>query len=141
MLEESELTVNLLEFRQKSFHFDRIVEEAGQEYALFARTETESERRRRPRLVHLTVAAPREWLIYDPELDLLRLARDGKHLPERSSETAVESAAEPSEFTEQGIDWTRVEGPKQVYRDLTRERVPELESDEGRARLAPATDP
>ena len=139
MLEESELSVNLLEFRQKSFQFDRLLQLGEHEYAVFLRTETESESRLRPKLVHLTVAVPREWVLYDPELDLLRIARDGRHLPPRLPGTAVESAAEPSEFTEQGIEWKRVEGPKHIYRYVPAERFEELDSSEARAQLAPST--
>ncbi|MGI0068594.1 MAG: hypothetical protein ACREB9_09375, partial [Thermoplasmata archaeon] len=72
MLEESELQINLLEFRQKSFQFDHIVLVGSEEYAVFARTETETESQLRPKLVHLRVYAPREWLVYDSILDLLR---------------------------------------------------------------------
>lgn len=138
VIDESELSVNLLEFRQKSFQFDRIVSLREHEYALFLRTETESESRLRPKLVHLTVAVPREWIVYDPELDLLRLAKDGEHVAARIPGTAIESAAEPSEFAEQGVDWKRVEGPVHIYRYLPAERFAELDSEEGRALLTPS---
>ena len=138
MIEESELAVNLLEFRQKSFQFDRIITVGAHDYALFLRTETESESQLRPKLVHLTVAVPHEWIAYDAELDLLRLARDGLHLAARIPGMAVESAAEPSEFTEQGISWKRLEGPARVYRYLPTDRMAELDSAEGRALLAPS---
>lgn len=138
MIEESELAVNLLEFRQKSFQFDRLVTVGAHDYALFLRTETESESRLRPPLVHLTVVVPHEWIVYDAELDLLRLARDGEHVAARIPGTAVESAAEPSEFTEQGTAWKRVEGPAHIYRYLPADRADELESESARALLAPS---
>jgi hypothetical protein len=136
VIEESDLAVNLLEFRQKSFQFDRVVALGAHEYALFLRTETESESRLRPKLVHLTVVVPREWIAYDAELDLLRLSQDGQHLAARIPGMAIESAAEPSEFSEQGIAWKRVEGPVHVYRYLPADRLAELGSEEGRTLLA-----
>ena len=108
MLEEGDLQMNLLEFRQKSFQFDHIVAVDSEEYAVFTRTETETESQLRPKLVHLRVYAPREWIAYDPELDLLRLVREGESLPPRIPKEAQESAAEPTQFKEQGFDWTRV---------------------------------
>ena len=140
MIEEEELSINLLEFRQKSFQFDRLVTVAGREYALFVRTETETESRLRPDLVHLTVVVPREWIAYDRELDLLRLARDGEHMAAHRPGTAVESAAEPSEFLEEGIPWQRVAGPPHIFRYLPADRLRELETEEGRALLAPASE-
>lgn len=138
MIDETELSINLLEFRQKSFQFDRLVTVGEHAYALFLRTETESESQLRPKLVHLTVVVPHEWIVYDPELDLLRLAEDGVHLAARIPGEAMESAAEPSEFTEQGTAWKRVEGPTHIYRYLPASRFSELESEEGRRQLLPS---
>jgi hypothetical protein len=111
VLTEADLEVNVLEFRQRSFQFERVAEVAGQEVALFSRTETESESQFRPRLVHLRVVVPLAWVVHDEPNDVLLLARDGTTLPLRLTETVVEVGAEPAEFTEQGIAWTRAPGP------------------------------
>ncbi|HYA54129.1 MAG TPA: hypothetical protein VEG42_00820 [Thermoplasmata archaeon] len=111
MLDQSDLEVNVLEFRQRSFQFDRLVEHAGRELAVFSRTETESESQFRPRLLHLRVVVPRAWVVYDEPNDVLLLARDGKSVPVRLVEAVSEVGADPSEFQEQGIDWRRVPGP------------------------------
>ena len=108
MLEEGDLQINLLEFRQKSFQFDHLTVLDSEEYAVFVRTETETESQLRPKLVHLRVYAPREWVVYDPQMDLLRLAREGTPLPARVPGEAQESAAEPPQFKEQGFEWTRI---------------------------------
>ena len=112
MLDESDLEINVLEFRQRSFQFERLVEQAGREYAVFSRTETESESQFRPRLLHLRVIVPRGWVVHDEANDVLLLARDGVSIPLRVVESVTEVGADPSEFTEQGIDWRRVAAPK-----------------------------
>ena len=114
MLDQSDLEINVLEFRQRSFQFDRLVEDEGREYAIFSRTETESESQFRPRLLHLRVIVPRAWVVYDEPNDVLLLARDGTTLPLRVVESVTEVGADPSEFPEQGIDWRRVPGPNGV---------------------------
>ncbi len=111
MLTEADLEINVLEFRQRSFQFERLVEVAGQPVALFSRTETESESQFRPRLVHLKLVAPLAWIVWDEPNDVLLLARDGTTVPIRLTETVIEVGAEPSEFKEQGIAWTRVTAP------------------------------
>ena len=111
MLDQSDLEINVLEFRQRSFQFDRLVLNEGREYAVFSRTETESESQFRPRLVHLRLVVPREWVVYDEPNDVLLLARDGVTVPPRLTESVTEVGADPSEFQEQGIDWRRVPGP------------------------------
>jgi hypothetical protein len=107
MAEDAVLEVNLLEFRLKSYSFDRCARAAGTEYALFHRTETESETQFRPRLVTLRVALPRDWVVYDADADVLRIARHGGPTGPRSSGTALEDAAEKAEFDEQGVHWRR----------------------------------
>ena len=74
------------------------------------RTETESESQFRPKLLHLHLAVPQEWIVYDAGEDVLSVARDGATVPVRLAEPVVEVGAEPSEFREQGIAWTRTEG-------------------------------
>jgi len=107
----SDLEINVLEFRQRSFSFDHVATIAGVDYAVFARTETESESQFRPRLVHLRLVVPLEWVVYDEANDVLLVAKDGKTLPVRLTEPVVEVGAEPVEFHEQGIPWTRTPGP------------------------------
>ncbi len=101
----------MLEFRQRAFQFERVSEIEGVPFALFSRTETESESRFRPRLVHLKLAVPQAWVVYDEPNDALALARDGKTVPVRLTEPVVEVAAERPEFREQGIEWRRADGP------------------------------
>ena len=98
--------MNVLEFRQRSFQFERIVEARAGPYAIFSRTETESERQLRPKLVRLTVLVPLPWLVYDDSADALRITTKGA--PRTPTEaSAVEIAAEPSEFEEAGERWKR----------------------------------
>jgi hypothetical protein len=107
VVEEAELETNVLEFTHKSFAYERTVEVEGTEIALFRRTETESERKFRPKLVHLTVALPRAWIVADLTADKL-VARAAEGTPSPSSAgSAVEAAAQPSRFAEGGIAWVR----------------------------------
>jgi hypothetical protein len=114
VLTESDLETNVLEFRQRSFQFERLAEVDGMTVALFSRTETESESQFRPRLVHLRLIVPQSWVVLDAANDVLMLARDGATVPVRLTEVVVEVGAEPAEFKEQGIAWTRVAGPSGV---------------------------
>ncbi len=107
MLTVSDLEVNVLEFRQRSFSYDRLVTVGTQEYAVFTRTETESESQFRPRLVHLHLVVPMGWVVLDEPNDCLRISRDGTTAPPRLIETVLEVGAEPPQFQEQGLSWTR----------------------------------
>jgi hypothetical protein len=111
VLTAADLEVNVLEFRQRSFQFERMADVNGESVAVFSRTETESESQFRPRLVHLRLIVPVAWVVLDAASDVLLLARDGATVPVRLTELVVEVGAEPSEFREQGIAWTRVAGP------------------------------
>jgi hypothetical protein len=111
MLTPADLEVNVLEFRQRSFQFERMATSGELEVALFRRTETESESQFRPRLVHLWLAVPLAWVVLDERADVLRVARDHRALPMAPDDSVVEVRAEPPEFREQGVDWKRVEGP------------------------------
>lgn len=111
MLTVADLEVNLLEFRQRTFQFEKLVADGDRRYAVFARTETESERRFRPQLLHLRVVVPLEWVVLDEASDVLCVARDGTSVPARPAEEVVEVGAEPPSFREQGIDWRRRPGP------------------------------
>ena len=111
MLSVADLETNLLDFRHRSFQFDRLVELAAGAHAVFSRTETESESRFRPKLVHLRLVVPQSWVVYDEPNDLLLLSRDGVTVPERVTDTVVEVDAEPSDFTEQAIEFRRASSP------------------------------
>jgi hypothetical protein len=103
--------VNVLEFRQRSFQFQRLATIADREVALFSRTETETESRFRPKLIHLHLLVPVEWVVFDEPNDVLLIARDGTTPPVRLSEQVVEVGADRTEFSEQGIPWKRTGGP------------------------------
>jgi hypothetical protein len=135
VLDESDLEINVLEFRQRTFQFDRLVELGGPEYAVFSRTETESESQFRPRLVHLRLIVPRAWIVYDEPEDVLRVARDGTTIPAHPAEAVIEIRAESSEFSEQGIDWRRAEGPGGVLAYAPEELADELLSADGLAKM------
>jgi hypothetical protein len=115
VLTAGELEVNVLEFRQRSFQFQRIATVAEREIALFSRTETETESQFRPKLVHLHLLVPVEWVVFDEPNDVLLIARDGATPPIRLSEQVVEVGAERTEFSEQGISWKRTGGPSGAY--------------------------
>ena len=107
MIDDSVLAVNLLSFRLKSFAYERSAEVDGTSYALFHRTETESESKLRPRILQLWVAVPRPWLVYDEPSDALLIAEDGEHPGPQPTGTALEAAADRGRFSEQGVEWVR----------------------------------
>ncbi|MCI4361451.1 MAG: hypothetical protein L3J91_07065, partial [Thermoplasmata archaeon] len=100
MVELADLEINVLEFVHKNFSFNRMATWKDQELAVFQRTETENEAKFRPKIIHLVLAVPREWVIYDLAADLLVLGRDGHTPGPRPVGTAVEAAAETHEFRE-----------------------------------------
>ena len=136
MLDLSDLEINVLEFRQRSFQFERMLELNGVEYAVFSRTETESENQFRPRLLHLRVVVPRAWVVYDEPNDMLLLAKDGRTAPVRLTEPVNEVRAERPEFKEQGIDWRRAEGATGFLVYAPAELAGEFLSPDGLARVA-----
>ncbi|MCI4368786.1 MAG: hypothetical protein L3K09_04405 [Thermoplasmata archaeon] len=138
MVEDSELEMNLLEFELKSFAFERQVSLEGLEVVVFSRTETVSEAKLRPNLVHLRVAVPREWLIYDLSADALRIARDGGTGGPRATGSALEAAAGKTEFREQGVDWRRTVLPSGSYLYVPVEFADRLLSAPGLSALATA---
>ena len=135
MLTESDLEINVLEFRQRSFQFDRLVTLDGEEYAVFSRTETESESQFRPRLIHLHLAVPLAWVVLDEANDSLGIARDGTTTPTHLIETVIEVGAEPPQFTEQGIEWSRSSGPGGAHLYAPTDRAARLFTPEGHAAL------
>ncbi|HUZ80498.1 MAG TPA: hypothetical protein VMV28_07785 [Thermoplasmata archaeon] len=132
MLEPSDFEVNILEFRHKSFSYDRLATVGGIEFVVFTRTETESESRLRPHLIHLRVIVPRASVVLDIGADLLFLAPDGVRPGPREAGTAVESAAEGTEFREQGFDFRRVALAPDSFVYVAREEFDRVLSDDGR---------
>jgi len=112
VLTAADLEVNLLEFRQRSFQFDRLARVGATDLAVFSRTETESESKFRPGLVHLHVVVPLAWIRLDEASDSLRIASGEGGLPMVPTEAVVEVGAEPPEFREQGVEWQRAPGPQ-----------------------------
>lgn len=115
MLTPGDLEVNVLEFRQRSFQFQRVAMVADRAIALFSRTETETESRFRPKLIHLHLLVPPEWVVLDEPNDVLLIARDGTTPPVRRTEPVVEVGAERPEFQEQGMAWKRAGGPSGAF--------------------------
>ena len=132
MLEPSDFEVNILEFRHKSFSYDRLATVGGVEFVVFTRTETESESRLRPHLIHLRVIVPRASVVLDIGADLLFLAPDGVRPGPREAGTAIESAAEATEFRELGFDFRRVALAPDSLVYVAREEFDRVLSDEGR---------
>ncbi|HKV89992.1 MAG TPA: hypothetical protein VJQ43_02215 [Thermoplasmata archaeon] len=128
MLDEADLETNVLEFVLKSFQFDRLTTVGSEEYAIFHRTETESESKFRPKLVKLVLAVPRRWIVHDLAADMLLIASDGAHPGRRGTGTAVEAAAEKSEFAEQGVEWSRLPRPQGGWVYVPKDRRAEWSS-------------
>jgi hypothetical protein len=108
MVEDETLSMNVLQFAGKSFDYDSTVTVSGKEYAIFARTETESEAKLRPELVRMRVVVPREWVQYEEASDTLLLAAPGAAVGPSRRRAAGATMLEPEEFRDQGIDWHRL---------------------------------
>jgi hypothetical protein len=134
VLTAEDLGMNVLDFRRRSFQFDRLVELAGGPHAVFTRTETESERQLRPKLVRLTVVVPLAWVLYDEAADVLRLGRKGAGRP-ATEDPAIEVAAEPPEFEEDGVRWKRAPTGPAGYVYAPAELAGQILSREGLAEL------
>lgn len=128
MLEEATLATNLLAFRSKSFGFERLVEVEGERYALFRRTETESESKLRPKLLEMWVVAPADWIAYDEANDELWFSHAGAAPPALVGEPALEAAAESERFDEQGLAWERRAAGRDRFLYLPAERAGRLAS-------------
>jgi hypothetical protein len=135
VLTASDLEINVLEFRQRSFQFDRLATFEAEEYAVFSRTETESESQFRPRLLRLHLVVPLSWVVLDEANDSLRIARDGITAPPHLIEMVIEVGAEPPTFKEQGIEWARTSGPGLVHYYGPADRSDRLFSPEGHVAL------
>ena len=135
MLSVADLEINILEFRQRAFQFERVADFDGTDYAVFSRTETESESQFRPKLVHLKLVVPHTWLVYDEPNDLLAISRDGATVPPRLSEPVVEVRAERTDFSEQGTEWRRARAPSGALVYAPADRASAICSTEGYAAL------
>jgi hypothetical protein len=131
MLTAADLEVNVLEFRQRSFQFERLAEVAGEPVALFRRTETENERQLRPRLVQLTLVSPLAWVTLDPTADVLRTGSG----PAEPDSSAVEVAAEPTEFEADGHRWRRTALGEHGFLYAPVELLPALRTPQARTAL------
>ena len=107
MVDDATLEANVLSFREKSFGYARTVVAGGEPFAVFQRTEVESESRFRPKLVRLTLAIPRAAILGDLASEQLVIAPDGRSPGPRPTRTAQEVEAEESEFREQGMEFVR----------------------------------
>ncbi len=130
MLTDADLEVNVLEFRHRTFQFERLADLADGPYAVFTRTETETERQLRPRLLHLTVVVPLAWVVLDSEADVLRVGRTAATVG-----NPTEIAAEPSEFEEDGRSWRRAAAGPAGYVYAPAERADALLAAAGRSAL------
>ena len=108
MVEDETLSLNVLQFAGKSFDYDSTVMIGGTEYAIFARTETETEAKLRPELVRMRVVVPRDWVHYEEASDTLLLAAPGGAAGPSRRRAAGATMLEPEEFRDQGIDWHRL---------------------------------
>ena len=135
MVDDSDLENRLLEFLEKTFSFERSVEVGGHSFAVFSRTETESESQFRPRLIRLRVVVPHDQLLYDLASDALFIAPDGKTPGPHASSEAREAAAEAPEFHEQGVEWRRLAVEKGVWAYVPADHADDLLSAEGRTAL------
>ncbi len=132
MLDEATLSMNILQFAGKSFDFESTVTVAGVEYAVFARTETETEAKLRPNLVRMRVVVPRAWVTYEEASDTLVLTKEGVAGTPQRRRAAGATTLEPEEFRDQGIDWKRETVGENQRFYLPKEDAARLLSREGR---------
>lgn len=135
MVDDETLSVNVLQFAGKSFDYDSTVTIAGMEYAVFGRTETETEAKLRPELVRMRVVVPRAWVQYEEASDTLFLQSGAPAEGGSRRRAAGATRLEPEEFRDQGVDWHRLAlgGRHTLY--VPKVEEPRLLSPEGRAAL------
>lgn len=126
MVDDATLEMNVLSFREKSFSFERSVQVGGVDYAIFHRTEVESESRFRPKLLKLVLAVPRDLILGDLASEVLVLSPDGRTPGPRRPAAAQEVDAESSEFREQGIEFVRTHRPDGRWVYVPKASPPEL---------------
>jgi hypothetical protein len=135
VLDDETLSMNVLQFAGKSFDYDSTVTIGGTEFAIFARTETETEAKLRPELVRMRVVVPRSWVEYEEASDTLLLVAPGGTAGPARRRAAGATMLEPEEFRDQGIDWHRLTlaGRHSLY--VPKSEEGRLLSSEGRAAL------
>jgi len=135
MVDDETLSLNVLQFAGKSFDYESTVTVEGVDYAVFARTETETEAKLRPELVRMRVVVPREWVHYEEASDTLMLLVTGATPGPSRRRAAGATMLEPEEFRDQGIDWHRLTLPQKHSLYLPKPEEARLLSPEGRAAL------
>jgi hypothetical protein len=135
MVDDETLSMNVLQFAGKSFDYDSTVIVGGTEFAIFGRTETETEAKLRPELVRMRVVVPREWVQYEEASDTLLLVAPGGPLGPSRRRAAGATMLEPEEFRDQGIDWHRLTLSDRHTLYLPKAEESRLLSAEGRAAL------
>jgi len=135
MVDDETLSLNVLQFAGKSFDYESTVTVAGIEYAIFARTETETEAKLRPELVRMRVVVPREWVQYEEASDTLMLLVTGAVPGPARRRAAGTTMLEPEEFRDQGIDWHRIALPNKHSLYLPKGEESRLLTPEGRTAL------
>jgi len=135
VIDDEVLSLNVLQFAGKSFDYDSTITVGGRDYAIFGRTETESEAKLRPELVRMRVVLPREWVQYEEASDTLMLVRPDAPTGPSRRRAAGTTMLEPEEFRDQGIDWHRLTlaGRHALY--LPKGEEGRLLSSEGRTAL------
>jgi hypothetical protein len=135
VVDDEILSLNVLQFAGKSFDYESTVSVAGMEYAVFARTETETEAKLRPELVRMRVVVPREWVQYEEASDTLQLQSPAAPGGATRRRAAGATMLEPEEFRDQGIDWHRLTlaGRHRLY--LPKAEEARLLSPEGKTAL------
>ena len=135
MVDDQTLSLNVLQFAGKSFDYESTVTVGGTEYAIFARTETETEAKLRPQLVRMRVVVPREWVQYEEASDTLLLVTPGGAPGPARRRAAGATMLEPEEFRDQGIDWHRLTLAERHSIYLPKGEEARLLSPEGRVAL------
>ncbi len=105
------LSDTVVSFRGKSFDFLRSYDLAGTQFAVFGRTETESELKFRPPIVRLRLWLPTSWLTAGAEGGEILLTPPGLLTKDRAPVEAVEVAAESDRFFEGGVEFSRRRWP------------------------------
>jgi hypothetical protein len=135
MVEEEVLSRNVLQFAGKSFDYDSTIAVGGIDYAIFGRTETESEAKLRPQLVRMRVVLPREWVEYEEASDTLAIRSGPEPGAPARRRAAGATTLEPEEFRDQGIDWHRLLLPDRHSLYLPKAEESRLLGAEGRRAL------
>ena len=135
MVDDEILSLSVLQFAGKSFDYESTVSVGGTEYAVFARTETETEAKLRPELVRMRVVVPRDWVEYEEASDTLQLVAPGGTAGPSRRRAAGATMLEPEEFRDQGIEWHRLTLAEKHRLYVPKREEARLLSTEGRTAL------